>query len=538
MTLREQLDGAVQERGQDLIDSLSTSGFKQLFSPDRQLLNWVIKRPQIKSSLFRLVDVLPALDAPEDVIDHLRAYLSISEGADSLPRWIRWGLESSDLRMVPDGVVARTAKWSVKQLADRFIAGSTPAELKAEVKQLEGEGFAVSIDRLGEEVIAESEAEAYQKAYLSILKDLDGLEESVTARARGRSLSVKLTALDSQFDPVARNATLDRLEERVMPILREAKDRDIIVYFDMEQDDSREITLELARRLLRKDLFEDWNDLGLVIQAYHKNSYSDCQNLLEWCQEHDRRIWIRLVKGAYWDSERIRAYRNNWEVPVYEAKGRTDWNYERLARLLGEYHPVARPAFGSHNLRSLAYGSTVADYFDLPRRDWELQMLYGMGEPIQRLMKDRDRPVRLYVPYGELVPGMAYLVCRLLENTSNQSFLRQTFHESGSTEDPMAAPDKEEVPASAPRREGYQSVGPQNFNRADEVSDQDTALRRVYRKLGMDYPLRVDGEWTSGDGWVRSYNPSRSDELVGRIGRVGETELEQALSTSDRVFPD
>lgn len=536
MNLETSLDETTKKRGRELLDDLSTGGFSQLFSPDEQLLNWVVDRPGLKTSLFRLVDVLPELEDPGDVIDHLRAYLQQADHGGDLPQWIQWGLRSSEYGFVPDRAIARGAHWSVQQLASRFIAGSTLEELHAEVKKLETNGYAVSIDRLGEAVVADAEAEAYQRAYIGILESFDELPGTTVARQRRRSLSVKLTALDSQFDSLAREATLDRLEDRVTPILREAKRRNIIVYFDMEQDSTREITLELTRRLLNNDTFGAWENLGVVIQAYHRHSREDCRELIEWCEENDRRLWVRLVKGAYWDFERLRAYRNNWEVPVFEAKSKTDENYEYLARMLGEHYPVVKPAFGSHNLRSLVYGVSVADYFDIPRDDWELQMLYGMGEPVRELMHEQGHPIRLYVPYGDLLPGMAYLVRRLLENTSNQSFLRRTFHEADSGNDPMASPNPDQEPAPAPRREGYRSVGPQNFDRREVVTQQRSALRDVYRKLGMDYPLLVDGEWRQGDGWVESFNPSRTDDLIGRVARAGEQHLDRALDRARGVF--
>lgn len=508
-----------------------------MFSLDQHLLNWVMEKPRIKSSLFQFVDVLASLDRSSDVLDHLRAYFDDTANPSKLPRWIRWGLRASTMRFVPDKVVAEAARFSVRQLADRFIAGSDAGELGEEIERLESEGFSISIDRLGEEVAGEQEAEEYRWAYQHILQSFDDLPESEVARTHQRSLSVKLTALDSQFDSLARQTTLQRLERRVKPILRQARKRNIIVYFDMEQDSTREITLELIRRLLGDDEFADWDQLGMVIQAYHRHSTRDCKKILKWCENRNKRLWVRLVKGAYWDYERIIAYRNNWDVPVYESKTRTDRNYCELARLLGDYYPTAKPAFGSHNLYSLSYGIEVARQEDMKPGEWELQMLYGMGEPIQQLLNERGYPVRLYVPYGELLPGMSYLVRRLLENTSNQSFLRQTFHDE-SEADSQYDSEVSDDPVAPPKREGYRSVGLQNFSKRSEIEEQRLAVDSIQKKYGNNYSLFIDGEWIDTDSTITSVNPSDSDDVVGRISRADPGHVGRALRAADEVFGD
>ncbi len=140
-------------------------------------------------------------------------------------------------------------------------------------------------------------------------------------------------------------------------------------------------------------------------------------------------MWVRLVKGAYWDYENILAAQQNWPVPVWRAKWQTDAHYERLTRFLMENRQWLRPALGSHNVRSLAHALALADVLGLPPRSIEVQMLYGMGDPIKDALASLGRRVRVYTPYGQLLPGMAYLVRRLLENTANESFLRASFTE-------------------------------------------------------------------------------------------------------------
>ena len=163
---------------------------------------------------------------------------------------------------------------------------------------------------------------------------------------------------------------------------------------------------------------------GASLFARHRERFGD---LIGWAKQRGRRIGIRLVKGAYWDSEVAWAQQKNWPVPVFLDKAETDANYERLSRLLLENHDVVDAAFGSHNLRSLAHAIVAAKHLGVPANGYEIQMLYGMAEPFRRAIIENGQRVRVYLPVGELLPGMSYLIRRLMENTSNTSFLRQTY---------------------------------------------------------------------------------------------------------------
>jgi RHH-type proline utilization regulon transcriptional repressor/proline dehydrogenase/delta 1-pyrroline-5-carboxylate dehydrogenase len=158
-----------------------------------------------------------------------------------------------------------------------------------------------------------------------------------------------------------------------------------------------------------------------------RDSEDDVRELIRWALRHKRRIGVRLVKGAYWDSEIAWAKQKNWPIPVYLGKAETDASYERLTRLLLENHDIIDAAFGSHNLRSLAHAIVTAKKIGLPSDAYEIQMLYGMAEPVRQAIIQYGQRVRVYLPVGELLPGMSYLIRRLMENTSNTSFLRQTY---------------------------------------------------------------------------------------------------------------
>src|SRR2546421_842 len=238
------------------------------------------------------------------------------------------------------------------------------------------------------------------------------------------NISVKATALAPRFGPLTRAEGLEEARSRLRPLLLRAREVPATIHIDTEHDDVKDLTFELVRALGEE--FPGGPALGCVVQAYRKDSYADLRDLVAWSKGALQiPLQIRLVKGAYWDYETVVARAEGWPVPVFEEKAQTDANYERCARPLIDNAGAVRPAFASHNLRSLAYGLAATRAAGLPDGAVELQMLYGMAGPVHTALRQLGQRVRVYAPVGELVPGMAYLGRRLLENTSNESFLRQ-----------------------------------------------------------------------------------------------------------------
>jgi RHH-type proline utilization regulon transcriptional repressor/proline dehydrogenase/delta 1-pyrroline-5-carboxylate dehydrogenase len=187
----------------------------------------------------------------------------------------------------------------------------------------------------------------------------------------------------------------------------------------------------------------------MVLQAYWRQSEQALAHLIDFAKKRGSPIAIRLVKGAYWDQEVVSAMQHGWDVPVFEVKEHSDAHYEHLSRMLIDNHSHVLPAFGSHNVRSLSHACCYAESKGLNKDQFELQMLYGMAEPIARAFSRKDYLVRLYVPLGEMLPGMGYLVRRLLENTSNESFLRHTFVNESEITQLLKKPDPNAKRSSA-----------------------------------------------------------------------------------------
>ena len=239
------------------------------------------------------------------------------------------------------------------------------------------------------------------------------------------NLSIKVSALTPHARPEAPGRGVDAARHRLRELLRHAERLGAHLHIDMESLDLRETVTELVREVLAEPEFERGPSAGIVLQAYLRDSAEELEDWLEWAGAVQRRqpLSIRLVKGAYWDQEVVEAREAGWQVPVYEQRADCDRNFEALSRSLIAAADTVRPAIASHNVRSVAHAIACAE--SLGAEDvLELQILRGLGDDLQVALAALGLRVRAYCPVGDLVAGMAYLVRRLLENTSNDSFLR------------------------------------------------------------------------------------------------------------------
>jgi RHH-type proline utilization regulon transcriptional repressor/proline dehydrogenase/delta 1-pyrroline-5-carboxylate dehydrogenase len=195
------------------------------------------------------------------------------------------------------------------------------------------------------------------------------------------------------------------------------------------------------------------------------------------------------VKGAYWDQETIKAAQKDWPQPVYNDKAATDANFERMTQLMLENHEYIYSAIGSHNVRSQALAMAIAETLNIPRRRFEMQVLYGMGDQLAKALVKRGHRVRVYAPYGELLPGMAYLIRRLLENTANSSFLRQSM-EDRPIEELLAPPVVDTFKPSSTKgaqRGVFPNVADTDYAEVEARQEAQQALAKVRQQLGKTY---------------------------------------------------
>ncbi|MBW4421366.1 MAG: L-glutamate gamma-semialdehyde dehydrogenase [Myxacorys californica WJT36-NPBG1] len=519
------------------------SRFKDQLQWDDKMLGWAMSNPGLRVQLFRFIDCLPALRSKAEIARHMQEYLS--DETVELPSALKGMLNFANADSMPGQVAATTVSTAVQTLAHKYIAGDDLKQILKTVERLRKEKMAFTVDLLGEAVITEAEAQSYLDRYLDLMAQLTEASKSWSTvpeidTADGESLpkvqvSVKLTAFYSQFDPLDAEGSEARVIERSRTLLRRAKELGAAVHFDMEQYEYKDLTLSILKQLLLEDEFRDRSDIGVTIQGYLRDSQDDLQGLIEWAKQRGTPITVRLVKGAYWDQETIKAVQKDWEQPVFNDKAATDANYETLTEMLLENHEYLYAAIGSHNVRSQAHAIAIVKALNIPKRRIEFQTLYGMGDKLAKAMVEQGYRVRVYCPYGELIPGMSYLIRRLLENTANSSFLRQNL-EDRPVEDLIAPPQPLSV-TSVPSTVTQFHNAPDTDYAETEARDRiSTTIHSVRQTLGKTYLPLIDGEYVETEEKLKSVNPSRSSEVIGEIGMIDVEQAETAIAAAKTAF--
>ncbi|MFO0860771.1 MAG: proline dehydrogenase family protein [Phycisphaerales bacterium] len=401
------------------------------------LMEWSMKDPEFKVQMFRFVDTFPMLRSADSVHDHLTDYLS--QPGVSVPPVIGAALKAGALLK---GAAAATIGKQIEGMASKFIAGTDAASALAGLRKMWDQGIAFSVDLLGETCVSDMEADDYARKYLDLIQNLPAQVASWPANTRLESdhlgsiprvnVSVKISALSARTDPIDSEGAMNDLFKRLIPILETARDRGVFVNFDMEHFALKDFTLELFQRCCEKIDFQ----AGLAMQAYLKSGPDDARRMVDWARRTRRIVTVRLVKGAYWDAETIKSDLHGWPCPVWPQKWQTDACFERMTEIFLDAMPrdkadAARGgiklALGSHNVRSIASALAGLESRGIPKEAIELQMLHGMADQLKHAAAELGLRIREYVPVGEMIPGMAYLVRRLLENTSNESWLKAGF---------------------------------------------------------------------------------------------------------------
>jgi proline dehydrogenase len=429
----ELLERSIHEIGADLASAFPSSTRHPLRALDQRAMDLASADQELKAALFRFVDVTPACRSLDDLARHLREFLR--EVPDAPPP-LAAAMRMADNKAARAAIGAAAAA-GVRHMAHRFIVGETPASALGVLRDLWNHGVASSVDLLGEATVTQSEADRYAARCEEALAELaraergwpgrDVLERDGIGPIPRTNVSVKISALTPLLRPDAPDLGRRDAAARLRPLLRHAAELEAHIHIDMESLDSREAVLDLVLEVLSEEEFLRGPSAGLVLQAYLRDSPEQLERVLEWARTSRRTPapTVRLVKGAYWDHELVQASQHGWPTPVFEVKAECDRNFETLTARLLDARPAVRVAVASHNLRSVSHAIAYNRLVGGQDRDLELQVLRGLGDQLQDALASRGFRVRTYCPVGDLVAGMAYLVRRLLENTSNESFLNE-----------------------------------------------------------------------------------------------------------------
>ncbi len=423
----------LQRVGEQLAASFPSASRQPLRVLDARAMELAAGDRELRAALFRFVDVAPACRSLDDLARHLIGFLD--EVPDAPPS-IATAMRVSNNR-AGRAALGAAAAGGVKHLAHRFIVGESPRAALGTLRRLWETGVASSVDLLGEATVTEAEAQRYAARCADAIEQLASatgewperavLEADAVGPLPRANVCVKVSALTPLLRPDAPERGERDAAARLRPLLRSARTVGAHLHIDMESLDSREAVLDLVLGLLDEEEFADGPSAGLVLQAYLRDSPDQLDQIVTWAAATRRSppLTVRLVKGAYWDHELVQARQHGWEVPVFEEKAECDRNFEALTRALLAARPAIRVAIASHNLRSVSHAIAANRVTGGEDRELELQVLRGLGDELQHALAVNEFRVRAYCPVGDLVAGMAYLVRRLLENTSNESFLSE-----------------------------------------------------------------------------------------------------------------
>jgi len=540
--------------GQELFDAIKgeTAGIFHRDYWNGRMMEWCMKSPDFKLNMFRFIDVLPVLQSDRQIAEHLQGYLC-GEGED-IPAVLKWGISAAGAAGITAWIAAKSVKKNVTSMAKMFIPGTSAREAFPVYAQLRKQRLCFTVDILGEKVVCEKEAGEYGNRYIDLFHSLKAeaekweddplLDFDHTGPIPRVNVSVKPSSLSSKMYSPDFEHSVKELKESLRPIFQAAKETKSFVNIDMESYGLKDITLRAFTALLEENEFRQQAHVGIVLQTYLKSAQQDIDYLTQWSRKQGRPpITIRLVKGAYWDSEVITAKQQGWPVPVFTTKAHTDANFEAITRQILQRHDLFGLAIASHNIRSIANAIVLAEELDIPRGALEIQMLYGMAEPIKKAVTGMGYRCRDYAPVGELIPGMGYLVRRLLENTSNESFLRLKFTTDTPAIDLLQAPGK--VPESTdmtgttflPPDKGaleqpFINVPWSDFILEEPRAMYEKALKKVQSHLGGVVMPHINGKRIKRDSRAASVNPCRPDEVVAQVCSATKADVENALESA------
>jgi len=439
---------------------------------------------------------------------------------------------------------------AMRMMGEQFVCGQSIADALANSRKWEALGFRYSYDMLGEAAVTAADAQRY---YADYEQAIHAIGKSAARRGiyEGPGISVKLSALHPRYN----RANLERVKTELLPRLKAltllARRYDIGLNIDAEEADRLEVSLDLLESLCFDPELAGWNGIGFVVQAYQKRAPFVLDWIIDLARRSGHRVMVRLVKGAYWDSEIKRAQVDGLEgFPVFTRKVHTDVSYLACARKLLAVPDAVYPQFATHNAQTLATIHAMAgeNYYV---GQYEFQCLHGMGEPLYQEVVGRDklnRPCRIYAPVGTHETLLAYLVRRLLENGANTSFVNQ-IADTAIPVEKLTADPVEAARAIQPLGAPHPKIAlpcdmlgaRRNSTGLDLTNEQRLASLSAALLSGVDQgwraePLLADGAVTEGDTLLVR-NPANRNDVVGRVVVSDEALVSRAVAGAVAAAP-
>lgn len=445
-----------------------------------------------------------------------------------------------------EAVVRTAVDKAMRIMSKQFVMGRTITEALTRAKKKEAKGYRYSYDMLGEAALTSTDAaryfEAYKKAIDTLGKDVD--KNSDVYRRAG--ISIKLSALHPRYSESQYHRVMEELPPKLLALARLAKDYGIGLTIDAEESERLDLSLDVIERVFKDDSLEGWNGFGLAVQSYQKRAFYVLDWVAALARSKKRRMMVRLIKGAYWDSEIKKTQMQGLtEYPVFTRKVFTDVSFQACARKMLTMTDAIYPQFATHNAYSVAMILEITGEY----RDFEFQCLHGMGNELyqQIVPKDcHDIPCRIYAPVGSHEDLLPYLVRRLLENGANSSFVNRIVDDkapiSTLVEDPVSKarllldrmntniPLPKDIFAPRKNSQGF------DFSNRHERALLQQDLAKISLGQWAAAPL-ISGKSSSKSDLCTVYSPQNKTQVVGTVQNASLDDVEQALSAASQAFP-
>ena len=452
-------------------------------------------------------------------------------------------------------LIRQGVQLAMQMLGEQFVTGETIDEALQRARAMEAQGFRYSYDMLGEAALTEADAQRYFRSYENAIHAI-GKASNGQGVIHGPGISIKLSALHPRYSRAQHQRVMDELFPRVLKLTELARQYDIGLNIDAEEVDRLDISLDLLEALCQAPSLQGWHGIGFVIQAYQKRCPFVIDFVVDLARRTGHRLMVRLVKGAYWDSEIKRAQLDGQsDYPVYTRKHHTDVSYLACAQKLLAAPEAVYPQFATHNAHTLAAIVQLAQDMggDYTPGQYEFQCLHGMGEPLYRqVVGPLQRPCRIYAPVGTHETLLAYLVRRLLENGANSSFVNRMADASVSivdlVQDPVARTEEDAQREDSPPGQPHPQIAlpAQLYGAARRNSSgPDLAHEPTLRQLAMDMQAQVDAVKVTpltaipalGGASHTLRNPADHSDVLGTVQYACAADVEAALQAASEAAP-
>ncbi len=451
------------------------------------------------------------------------------------------GILKKKLGRLGEPVIRRAMNIAMKVMGKQFVMGENIEDAVERAEEKERKGYVYSYDMLGEGARTAKDAERYYKSYEHAIKIIGEAAKGKGPRL-SPGISVKLSAIHPRYDFLKHETVVDELSERLKALCLQAKKYDIGLTVDAEESERLEISIDIIEKVFSDPDLGDWQGFGLAVQAYQKRSIFVVEWLRELSQKVGKKIMVRLVKGAYWDTEIKHSQQGGFEdFPVFTRKASTDVSYHACANRLLAYRDSIYPQFATHNAYT---ASVIIELAGDDKEGFEFQCLHGMGDTLYDQIVSEDKiQCRVYAPVGQHEDLLAYLVRRLLENGANSSFVNAIVDDTKEVEELLT--DPVEHTQRLVRRVNTQITMPLNLYGESRdnsrgldiyditrVSDLSSRLQRWY-SMHQSNLLKPEGEHV-----FEVKNPANQSDIVGYHQFDTQAHMLEKLDSADKAFSD